>query len=79
MYIFCKYIFTTKSQVSTVGIATGYKLGNEGVGVQVQVGARILTSPCHPDQLWGHPAYYPMGTGESFPGGGSGWGMKLTN
>jgi hypothetical protein len=40
MYIFCNYIFTTKSRVSAVGIATGYRLGEEWVGVQVPVGGK---------------------------------------
>jgi hypothetical protein len=38
---------------SSVGIATGYGLGDQGVGVRVPVEARIFTSPCRPDRLWG--------------------------
>jgi hypothetical protein len=36
---------------SAVGIATGYGLNNQGVGVRVPVGARIFTSPRRPDRL----------------------------
>jgi hypothetical protein len=43
------------SRDSAVGIATGYGLDERGVGVRVPVGARIFTSPCRPDQLWGPP------------------------
>jgi hypothetical protein len=35
-----------------IGIATGYGLDNQGVGVLVPVGSRIFSSPCCPDQLW---------------------------
>jgi hypothetical protein len=34
-------------------IATGYGLGDQGVGVRVPVGARIFTSPCRSDRLLG--------------------------
>jgi hypothetical protein len=30
---------------------TGYRLDDQGVGVRVPVGARIITSPCSPDRL----------------------------
>jgi hypothetical protein len=39
-----------------VGIATGYGLDDQGVGVRVPVGSRILTSAFHPDELWGPPS-----------------------
>jgi hypothetical protein len=44
-----------KSRDSVVGIATGYGLDDQGVGVRVSVGARIFTSPRRPDWLWGPP------------------------
>jgi hypothetical protein len=44
---------------SAVGIATGYGLDDRGVGVRVPVGARIFTSPCRPDRLWG-PTQFPI-------------------
>jgi hypothetical protein len=43
----------SKSRESSVGIATGYGLDDQGVGVRVPVGVRICTSPCRPDRLWG--------------------------
>jgi hypothetical protein len=42
-----------RSRDSAVGIATGYGLADQGFGVRVPVGARIFTSPCYPDRLWG--------------------------
>jgi hypothetical protein len=36
-----------------VGIATGYGLDDQGLGVQVPVGVRIFSSPRRPDWLWG--------------------------
>jgi hypothetical protein len=39
-----------------VGIATGYGLDDQRVGVRVPVGARIFSSPCYSDRLWGPPS-----------------------
>jgi hypothetical protein len=44
-----------ENRESAVGIATGYGLDDQEVGVRVSMGARIFTSPCHPDRLWGPP------------------------
>jgi hypothetical protein len=38
-------------RVGNVGIATGYRLDERGVGVRVAVGSRIFTSRSHPDKL----------------------------
>jgi hypothetical protein len=38
---------------SSVGIATDYGLADQGVGVRVRVGSRILTSSYCPGKLWG--------------------------
>jgi hypothetical protein len=46
-----------------VGIATGYGLGDRGVGVWVPVGPRIFISPNRPDRLWGPHSLLPIGTG----------------
>jgi hypothetical protein len=44
-----------RSRGSAVGIATGYGLEDQGVGVRVPVGSRIFSSPRRPDRLWGPP------------------------
>jgi hypothetical protein len=46
---------------SAVGIATGYGLENQGVGVQVLVGERIFTPPRRPDRLWSPPSLLSKG------------------
>jgi hypothetical protein len=52
----------SKSRDSAVCIATGYGLYDRGVGVRVVVvAARIFTSPCHPDRLWGPPRLLSVG------------------
>jgi hypothetical protein len=38
-----------------VSIATGYRLDDQGVGLQILVGSRNFSSPRHPDWLWGPP------------------------
>jgi hypothetical protein len=43
--------YTPWSRDSVVGIATSYGLDDRGVGVRVQVGARIFCSPNRPDRL----------------------------
>jgi hypothetical protein len=52
-----------------VGIATGYGLDYQGVGVQVLVGARIFISPRHPDRLWDPPSLLSGGYWGFFPQG----------
>jgi hypothetical protein len=44
-----------KNRDSVVGIATGYGLDEQGVGVRVPVGARIFSFPRRPDRLWAPP------------------------
>jgi hypothetical protein len=60
-YSSIQYCLECKSHGSAVGIATGYGLDNFGVGVQVLVGLRILTSPYCPDRLWGPPSLLSNG------------------
>jgi hypothetical protein len=57
------------SRDNAVGIATGYGPDGQEVGVRVPVGAGYF--PLHVVQTGSgaHPAYYPMGTGGSFPEG----------
>jgi hypothetical protein len=52
-----------------VGIATGYGLDDQGVGVRVPVVSRIFTSPYRPDRLWGSPNLLYNGYRGLFPGG----------
>jgi hypothetical protein len=65
-----------ESRDSVVGIATGYELDDQEVGVRVLVGAKIITSPCGPDRFWVHPTSYPMGTGGKAAGA---WSWPLTS
>jgi hypothetical protein len=57
------------SRHSAVGIATGYRLDDRGVGVRVPVGSRLFSSPRQADRFLGPPNLLPMGTGGSFAGG----------
>jgi hypothetical protein len=50
-----KAIPVTWRRESSVGIATGYGLDDQGTGVRVPVGSSIFTSPYRPDRLWGPP------------------------
>jgi hypothetical protein len=43
------------------GIATGYGLGDRGVGVLVPVWSRIFSSPRRSDRLWGPPNFLSNG------------------
>jgi hypothetical protein len=56
-----------RSRESAVGIATGYGLGDGGVGVRVPVGSRILSSSRRPERLWGPPSLLSSGYRRLFP------------
>jgi hypothetical protein len=57
-----------RSRDSSVGIATGYRLDDQGVRVRVPEGSRIFSS--HVQTGSGvHPTSYSLGTGGSFSGG----------
>jgi hypothetical protein len=51
----------------TVGIAAGYRLGGQGVGVGTPAGARFFLHVVQTSSGT-HSASYPMGTGGSFSG-----------
>jgi hypothetical protein len=69
---------TLKNRDSSVGIATGYGLEDQGVGVRDPVGVRIFTSPSGPDRLWGPLHLLSNGYLGLFPRGLSVRGVKLT-
>jgi hypothetical protein len=58
-----------RSRNSAVGIATDYGLDDRGVGIRVSVGSRTFSLHDFQTDPGAHTASYPMGTGDSFPGG----------
>jgi hypothetical protein len=81
IFVYNVYGMYIESRDSTVGIATGYGLDDQGVEVRVPEGARIFTFPCRQIGSGAHPASYPMGNGGSFPGGeaAGAWSWPLTS
>jgi len=51
--------------------SAGLQAGWSGVWVPAGLGIFLFTTAFR--RLWGHPAYYPMGTRGSFPGGKAAW------
>jgi hypothetical protein len=49
-------LIRSRSRDSAVALAIGYGVDDRDVGVQVQVGSRIFSSPRRPDRLWGLPS-----------------------
>jgi hypothetical protein len=54
-------IIRHKGLDSVVGIATGYGLDDQGVGVRVKVASRIFSSARRPGRLWGPPTLLSNG------------------
>jgi hypothetical protein len=58
------------SHDSSVGIALGYKMDDQGTGVRFLAGARNFSLHHRIQNVSGaHPSSYPMGIGGCFPGG----------
>jgi hypothetical protein len=60
-FIIYQLHYDSGSRDSSIGIATGYRLDDGGVGVQVLVGARIFSSPRRPGRFWVPPSLLPNG------------------
>jgi hypothetical protein len=54
-------LINTRSGENIVGIATGYRLDYQGVGVRAPVGSRIFSSPPCADRFWGPPILLSSG------------------
>jgi hypothetical protein len=65
-YYYLSFLFHSRNSV--VGIATGYGLVDQWVGVRVSEGARILLLHVVQTSSKVHPISSPMGAGGSFPG-----------
>jgi hypothetical protein len=61
------------SQDSVVGIATGYGLEDQGVGVRVPIQSKIFLLHVVQTSSGAHLTSYPMSTGGSFPGSKAAW------
>jgi hypothetical protein len=79
---FCLSVVLSRCKaVGSVGIATGYELDDQKVGIPVPAGSRIFTSPCRPDRLWGPPSLLYNGYRGPFPGSkaAGAWNWPLTS
>jgi hypothetical protein len=63
-----KTALTLERRDSPVGIATGYGMDDQGVGVRVPVGITIFTSSRRRDRLWGPPSLLSNGYRGLIPG-----------
>jgi hypothetical protein len=70
IYIYISiYIHIVKSRDSAVGIATGYRLDDQGIGIRVPVGQKFSFLYVVQTGSGAHPASYRIGTGGSSPVG----------
>jgi hypothetical protein len=70
IYILSFAYILFKSHDSSISIALGYGLDNQGSRVQFPVGAgNFSLHHCVQNSSRAHPASYPVGTRGSFPGG----------
>jgi hypothetical protein len=58
-----------KYKKGAASLTTGYGLGEQGVRVRFPVRSRIISSPRHPDRLWGPPSPLSNGYWGLFPRG----------
>jgi hypothetical protein len=75
-YLIIKICIIFRIQDSVVGIATGYRLDDQGVGVRVPVGLGIFSSSHHPDWLGGPSNLVSNGYWELLPRGVKWQGRK---
>jgi hypothetical protein len=57
------------SRGSSGSILSNYGLDDRAIEVRSPTGADFSSSPCVQTGPGAHPAPYPLGTGDSFPGG----------
>jgi hypothetical protein len=63
---------------SAVGIATGYGLDGQGIGIRVPGEARFFSFPRRLNRFWGPPSFLSNESWGLFPQGQIGRGVKLT-
>jgi hypothetical protein len=63
------FLILQRSRSSSGSIVSDYWLDDRAIEVRSPPGAYFSSSPCVQTGSGAHPAFYPMGTGGSFPGG----------
>jgi hypothetical protein len=67
-YVYMQTVLGFITDHSIIFVAAGYRLDGRGVTVRVPVGARIIFLHAVRTVSGAHRAFYPIGTGSSFPG-----------